>query len=491
LNAEIVQELTDQGADLVGFADVTCLPGSVTDGLPRAVSIAVALDPAVIREIEDGPTARYFAEYRRANVLLGRLGEQTARLLADAGYGARAFPATTEQIDRTTLSVKLQHRTVATRAGLGWIGKSGLLITKAYGAAVRLASVLTDAELPAAAPTDTSNCGDCCHCVERCPAGAVTGRNWQAGMPREHLYDAAACFRTARDFMGRTGITATICGICINVCPWTQRYLAHETKNLEQAGSNGWQEQRPFGAFRGIGVGSSCGEPDAQRPFGPGPPLCRADIPSASSGQALPADRGRDAFSTKERGQDGLGTQGQDALATKEPSPRPTGLEAATRERPVSHTPSEAQVMPATPADLDAVRRLFREYEASLPFDLSFQNFEEELKELPGRYAPPSGRLLLARWDGAPVGCVALRQIDADTCEMKRLFVQPAFRGTGIGRALAQAIVEEGRRIGYKRMRLDTVCEPAKGLYRSLDFREIPPYQQVPVEGVVFMELEL
>ncbi len=89
------------------------------------------------------------------------------------------------------------------------------------------------------------------------------------------------------------------------------------------------------------------------------------------------------------------------------------------------------------------------------------------------------------------VGCVALRQIGEGLCEMKRLFVQPAFRGKGIGKALAQAIIEEGRRIGYKHMRLDTVMEPAKSLYRSLGFLEIPPYQHVPVEGVVFMELEL
>ncbi len=169
LNTEISDSLKGNGADLVGFADVTCLPVDVTDGLPRAVSIAVALDPAVIREINDGPTARYFAEYGRANALLGRLGEQIARILIAAGYRARPFAATTEQIDRTTLSAKLQHRTVATRAGLGWIGKSGLLVTKKYGSAVRLASVLTDAEFETGTPTDASRCGDCRQCVDALP----------------------------------------------------------------------------------------------------------------------------------------------------------------------------------------------------------------------------------------------------------------------------------------------------------------------------------
>ncbi len=152
---------------------------------------------------------------------------------------------------------------------------------------------------------------------------------------------------------------------------------------------------------------------------------------------------------------------------------------------------TKVHIVPAGAQELAAAKRLLREYEANAPHDLSFQNFEEELKGLPGRYAPPSGRMLLARYGGAFVGCVALRQIGDGSCEMKRLFVQPAFQGKGIGKVLAQAIIEEGRRIGYKRMRLDTVLEPAKRLYRSLGFREIPPYQHVPIEGVVFMELEL
>jgi epoxyqueuosine reductase QueG/predicted GNAT family acetyltransferase len=383
LNAEIIRQLTDHEADLVGFADVSCLPAEVTGGLTRAVSIALALDPAVIRAIQDGPTVAYFAEYERANLRLAQLSEEAARALIAAGHRALAFPPTAEQIDRATLSARLQHRTVAMRAGLGWIGKSGLLVTKEYGSAVRLASVLTDAELETARPVDVSNCGDCRQCVDHCPAQAITGVNWKAGAAREHIYDPAACFKTARTLSGAKGIKGTICGVCINVCPWTQRYLARERK-------------RP------------------------------------------PTD-----------------------------------------------------IVPATPEDLDAVRALFREYEASLPFDLSFQNFEQELAGLPSRYAPPSGQMLLAKCDRAVVGCVALRQIGEGLCEMKRLFVQPAFRGKGIGRALAEAIIEEGQRIGYKLMRLDTAMEPAKSLYESLGFREIPPYQHVPVAGVVFMELEL
>jgi putative acetyltransferase len=141
--------------------------------------------------------------------------------------------------------------------------------------------------------------------------------------------------------------------------------------------------------------------------------------------------------------------------------------------------------------DLERVRGLFLEYQQDLPFDLSFQDFARELRELPGRYARPAGCLLLAIWSQELAGCVALRQIGEGVCEMKRLFVRPAFRSKGIGRTLAKAIIEEARRIGYKRMRLDTVLEPAKSLYRSLGFQEIPPYQHVPIKGVVFMELKL
>ena len=140
-------------------------------------------------------------------------------------------------------------------------------------------------------------------------------------------------------------------------------------------------------------------------------------------------------------------------------------------------------------SDVDEARALFREYAASLPFALDFQGFERELAEFPGDYAPPRGALLLAR--GA--GCVGLRPLDATTCELKRLYVRPPARGTGLGRRLAEAIIAEGRRLGYQRMRLDTVpgMSAALSLYAELGFREIPPYRTNPIPGAVFLELEL
>jgi putative acetyltransferase len=147
-----------------------------------------------------------------------------------------------------------------------------------------------------------------------------------------------------------------------------------------------------------------------------------------------------------------------------------------------------------TPEEIQIARELFEEYAAWIEVSLCFQNFAQELLELPGYYAPPDGRLLLATVDDQIAGCAALRKIGEGTCEMKRLFLRAAFRGRGLGRKLTQAVIAEARQIGYERLRLDTLpgrMDRAIDIYRSLGFKEISPYYDNPFSDVLFMELSL
>ena len=144
--------------------------------------------------------------------------------------------------------------------------------------------------------------------------------------------------------------------------------------------------------------------------------------------------------------------------------------------------------------EVGAVRALFLEYATSLNFSLCFQSFDREVAELPGMYAPPRGVLLLANVDGAAAGCAGLHELEDGIAEMKRLFVRPSYRDLGIGRALAERIIEEARAIGYRKVRLDTIVgtmDPAIALYRRLGFVPVPPYRPNPVEGALYMELTL
>jgi putative acetyltransferase len=155
-------------------------------------------------------------------------------------------------------------------------------------------------------------------------------------------------------------------------------------------------------------------------------------------------------------------------------------------------------IQATTPEHVEQARILFLEYGSSLGFSLCFQNFDDELKSLPGAYAPPHGRLLLARCRGLDedhiAGCIALRPLQAGICEMKRLYVRPGDRGKGLGKILVDRLIIEARTIGYERMRLDTIGSAMKdaiALYRRMGFREIAPYSSIPLESALWMELLL
>lgn len=228
---DIRRILLDEGAALAGFADMAAVPGEERKGLPRAISIAAALNPSIVARIAKGPTQEYFREYGRVNSLLSSLAHRAAELLQGRGFVALALEPTTEEFDEVRLRAGLSHKIAATRSGLGWIGKNALVITKTFGAAVRLTTVLTDAPLEPGTPLDVSRCGTCTACVEACPAGAPSGKNWSLGIDRDEFFDARACCRKAAEFCKAAGIDSTICGICIEACPWTkQGFLKSERK---------------------------------------------------------------------------------------------------------------------------------------------------------------------------------------------------------------------------------------------------------------------
>jgi putative acetyltransferase len=145
-------------------------------------------------------------------------------------------------------------------------------------------------------------------------------------------------------------------------------------------------------------------------------------------------------------------------------------------------------------SQIEQVRQLFLEYARSLGFSLCFQNFDQELANLPGDYSPPYGKLLLAEFEGELAGCVALHKLENEICEMKRLYLRPQFRGKGLGRALATRIIAEARDLGYSRLRLDTVesaMQDAVAMYLKLGFRKIDPYCENPMPSALYMELVL
>lgn len=223
--ASLKEFIKSLSLDLHGYAAVEGLFAEQWARWPQAISLAVALPEAAMESVSEGPTAKYYEHYHLANARLNREAKALERWLKDHGYNAEAFPATVTLAELNAqlgkeLTAPVQHKTVATRAGLGWIGKSGLLITRRYGPRVRLATVFTDIPLPLAEPVGESRCGTCERCARSCPAGAIRGTAWRVGIAREELVDVLACQRMAEQLMvERVGQRDAVCGVCIAVCP--------------------------------------------------------------------------------------------------------------------------------------------------------------------------------------------------------------------------------------------------------------------------------
>jgi epoxyqueuosine reductase QueG len=220
LQAELKNKILNFGADLVGF----CYHGITLNGvmnLPYAVSIAVKLPDAILKTITDAPTISYFHTYRTANALLDEIAFKTAREIEKLGYNAFTVGASQSTADdKTSYRGVFSHKTAGRLSGLGFIGKSGLFVSTAYGSKVRLVTVLTDMPVKAECPPIANGCGNCNICVNSCPAGAISGKIYVEGMSRDEFFSAEKCSNYMKNFknIGR----GSVCGICIKNCPYNK-----------------------------------------------------------------------------------------------------------------------------------------------------------------------------------------------------------------------------------------------------------------------------
>jgi epoxyqueuosine reductase QueG len=213
---EIRKMIIKWGASKVGFADLKDFIPVEYGHLRNAISIAVRLSDSVIDEVLRGPTKKYAANYHVVNAILTSLALNTSKLIRSFGY--EAFPVPVSQVaDKNELNAIVSHKTAATRAGLGWIGKNALLVTPEFGPRVRLVTILTDYPFQSIPPIEKDQCNDCLKCAEICPAKAIRGNHWQIGVERNALIDVHLCNELIEK--NKIIFNAPICGQCVSVCP--------------------------------------------------------------------------------------------------------------------------------------------------------------------------------------------------------------------------------------------------------------------------------
>jgi epoxyqueuosine reductase QueG len=219
---ELMEYLISNGASQVGFGDLSELS---TNNMKSGISILLCIPKNVIKSISDGPNIGYYNQYHMLNDKLNNLAKLGARFIKTKGYDAIA--QTTDDVrEFGNYRTEMPHKTVATIAGLGWIGKSALFVTMKYGSALRLTSILTNMELDYGIPITKSMCGECNKCVYSCPGKAISGRLWDTKTDRDELFDPLKCRKKARQLAKeRINKEITLCGKCIEVCPYTQNYV--------------------------------------------------------------------------------------------------------------------------------------------------------------------------------------------------------------------------------------------------------------------------
>ena len=224
----IVREHAAEGEILVGFSDLYGIVEGEFSDLIYGITVGLGLDDRIVDEVINGPTEAYIRHYEDINRRLDEITSEIVEHLRSAGARAEAIPATIYEDPSdpndpyyTNLSASFPHKTAATRAGLGWIGKTALFVSDRFGPRVRLATVLTDHPLDTGNPCEMSLCGDCLCCVEECPAEAADGMEWFPGLERETFFDALRCrrecIRQTEAVLGRSHVV--VCGICMAVCP--------------------------------------------------------------------------------------------------------------------------------------------------------------------------------------------------------------------------------------------------------------------------------
>lgn len=221
---ELRKYLKNLGASLVGFADLSNVDTILFNNMNYGIAFGIKIDTKIIQAINEGPTKEYYEEYNQLNEDLNNIVILSVKYIEGLGYNAIGQTSTYVTSD-SNLTTPLPHKTVATRAGLGWIGKSALLITPQYGSAIRISSVITDMPLLTDIPINESKCGTCTKCVDACPASAIKGMIWNIALKRDDLIDCFKCRKKARELSNtKIGIEISLCGKCIEVCPFTRKY---------------------------------------------------------------------------------------------------------------------------------------------------------------------------------------------------------------------------------------------------------------------------